>query len=264
MEKITTSIFSCYREALCIRGTQYRPEGDNLPIAVVSHGFMATQDTVKGYAKALARAGFAAFCFDFCGGSVIHGKSDGQTTQMSVLTEVQDLEAVLSYARGLSFTDENRVLLLGCSQGGFVSALTAAKKENKINRLALFYPALCIPDDARKGKMMFAKFDPAAIPETFSCGPMKLGRCYVQDVIGLDPYEQIVAFDGDVLLVHGTKDAIVPVSYSEKAFASYENRSTGSVQYVCIKNGTHGFIGRHDKQAVESLLSFALPMTERR
>lgn len=45
-------------------------------------------------------------------------------------------------------------------QRGFVSSLVAAKWKDRISKLVLFYPALCIPDDARAGKMMFAKFDP--------------------------------------------------------------------------------------------------------
>jgi len=39
--------------------------------------------------------GYLTYTFDFCGGSVIKGKSDGLTTEMSVLTEVKDLEVSL-------------------------------------------------------------------------------------------------------------------------------------------------------------------------
>ena len=47
--KINERVFTCQRDNLTIRGTEYRPEGDCLPIAVVSHGFMAFQDTVLSY-----------------------------------------------------------------------------------------------------------------------------------------------------------------------------------------------------------------------
>ena len=70
---------------------------------------------------------------------------------------------------------------------GFVSALVAAKHPGLVDRLVLLFPALCIPDDARAGKMMFAQFDPQNIPEYIHCGPMKLGRCYPADVIDMDP-----------------------------------------------------------------------------
>lgn len=88
--------FSCMRGDLTIRGTEYRPNGEKLPIAIVCHGFMANQQTVRQYTRLLAKIGYCAYCFDFCGGSVPPlGRSDGATTDMTVLTEVQDLEAVM-------------------------------------------------------------------------------------------------------------------------------------------------------------------------
>ena len=96
---MSESGFECSREGLTIRGTEYRPAGSNLPAAIVCHGFMANQSTVRHYARYLAKMGYAACCFDFNGGSVIGGKSDGKTTDMSVLTEVMDLEAVIEIGR---------------------------------------------------------------------------------------------------------------------------------------------------------------------
>ena len=125
---ITESEFSCKRDGLLIRGTEYRPAGDNLPAAIVSHGFMANQDTVRHYALHLAKQGYAAYCFDFNGGSVMGSRSEGRTTDMSVLTEVEDLEAVIDYVTQLPCVGGAGTLLMGCSQGGFVSALTAARR----------------------------------------------------------------------------------------------------------------------------------------
>ena len=101
---ITESAFSCSREGLTIRGTEYRPAGGNLQAAIVSHGCMANQDTVRHYARHLAEINHAAYCFDFNGGSVMGGKSSGKTTDMSVLTEVMDLEAVIDHVLQLPYT----------------------------------------------------------------------------------------------------------------------------------------------------------------
>lgn len=252
VEPFTESVFECKRGILTIQGTEYRPAGDNLPVAIVSHGFMAWQDTVRQYAKELARMGYCAYCFDFCGGSVMKkGKSDGATTEMSVLTEVQDLEAVIEYTQSLPYTGKE-LLLMGCSQGGFVSALVAAKHPELVSKLALFYPALCIPDDARAGKMMFAKFDPKNIPERINCGPMKLGRCYPADVIGMDPIKEILTYHGPVLIVHGTKDKIVNPDYSRRAQKAYPN-----AKLHIIEGGAHGFSKKHDAIAVVHLRRFA-------
>ena len=252
----TKTTFTCKRGSLTIRGVEYRPEGENLPIAIISHGFMANHKTVLQYVKFFAENGYAAYAYDFCGGCVIGGKSDGLTTAMSVLTEVEDLKAVIDYVTALPYTNAASLLLMGCSQGGFVSALTAAELKEKVSKLVLFYPALCIPDDARSGKMMFAKFDPNNPPEKFRCGPMKLGRQYVTDVIGMGPFEEIAPYNGDVLIVHGTKDKIVALRYAEEAEKTYASRESGSVKLHIIEKGKHAFSKKHDVIAIDHIRNF--------
>lgn len=252
-EPFTETPFSCQRGNLTIRGLEFRPEGENLPVAIVCHGFMATQDTVFPYAKELARMGYCTFTFDFCGGCAGgKGKSDGATTEMSVLTEVEDLEAVVAYAQSLPYTTQE-LLLSGCSQGGFVSALTAAKHPDMVTKLVLFFPALCIPDDARAGRMMFAKFDPNNIPDVINCGPMKLGKLYAADMIHMDPIAEIRTYPGPVLIIHGDKDKIVNVDYSRQAHEAYPN----STLHI-IEGGGHGFSKKLDVIAKSHLRRFAV------
>lgn len=259
--KILESRFTCQRDSLVIRGTEYRVQGENLPIAIVSHGFMAFQDTVRHYAKKIAEFGYVTYCFDFCGGCVAKGKSDGKTTEMSVLTEVKDLEAVIHYAKGRPYVNHQKIVLMGCSQGGFVSAITASRLKGQISKLILFYPAFCIPDDAKAGKMMFARFDPHHIPDFIQCGPMKLGKCYVEDVIDLNPYQEIKDFPGDILIVHGKKDRIVNIEYSKQAYLVYMEETkrknlTRKILFYRIKNGQHGFSKKHDAIAMIYLEHF--------
>lgn len=242
--------FYCYRDELRIYGVQYVPKGENLPILIISHGFMADCTSVKKYAETFAKKGYACFIFDFNGGG-IRSKSEGKTTDMTVYTEVKDLKTVISHAKSLPFTDASRVILMGCSQGGVVSAMTAAELGPAIAKLVLFYPALCIPDDARKGQMISAKFDPQNIPDVLSCGPMKLGRDYPACVMEKDIYEMIGGYTGPVLIVHGTKDAIVDISYSVKAHQIYADSSL-----VTVHGGGHGFLGKHDRLAVYALWQF--------
>ncbi len=71
---------------------------------------MPWQDTVKHYAILLAEMGYASYCFDFNGGSVMNNKSDGKKEDMSVLTEVKDLEAVIDYLRTLSYVNRDRII----------------------------------------------------------------------------------------------------------------------------------------------------------
>lgn len=259
---VTETAFSTTRQGLTIRGTELRPEGDRLPAAIVCHGFMATQGTVRQYAMALAEEGYAAYIFDFCGGSAAFGKSEGKTTEMSVLTEVADLEAVIAHVRSLPYVDASRLVLAGASQGGFVSALTAAKHPDAVEKLILIYPALCIPDDARRGQMMFARFDPANIPDTFLCGPMKLGRCYPEAVLRMDPFKEIAPYRGRVLLIHGTADDLVKPEYSQRAKEAYAAScpegmpQQARVQLHLIEGAGHGFNEKQDQECIAYIKAF--------
>lgn len=242
--------FIAERDHLIIRGTMYgEPQDQPKPAVILSHGFMADSSMCKDYAKLLADMGYLAFTFDFCGGG-LRGKSDGSTTDMSVLSEVRDLRAVISYVLSLPYTDQ-RVHLFGCSQGGFVSALTAVQTPEVTASLTLLYPAFCIPDDARSGQMMFAKFDPQNIPETIPCGPMKLGACYVKNVIEMEPWKEIHGYEGPVLYLQGTSDRIVDVSYARRAREEYPD-----CMYREIEGGGHMFKGKHERAAREYIRIF--------
>ena len=145
-----------------------------------------------------------------------------------------------------------RIILLGCSQGGFVSGILAAELgKEMIDRLIMFYPAVCIPDDARKGRMMFYKFDPDNIPTVLGRFPMKLGGEYARTVIGMDPYEEMKGYGGPVLLIHGTADKIVNIRYARKLREIYPD-----CKYEEIDGGGHIFKGKADEQACRVLRNY--------
>ncbi|MBP5175005.1 MAG: alpha/beta fold hydrolase [Treponema sp.] len=266
-EKICVKKFSCERDSLRIQGWMYFPKkagGEKLKPVIISHGFMANHKMCRSYAENFARWGYAAFIFDFCGGCVI-GKSEGKSTEMSVLTETEDLHSVVRYVQSLDFVNASELVLMGCSQGGFVSALLAARLQEQVKKLILFYPALCLNDDARRGKMVFAKFDPSDIPDVIQCGPMKLGKCYVEAVINMDIMKEISSYRGPVCIIHGDGDSLVKLEYSEKAIAAYRDvekkNGTGDKgllkkQLFVLQGAGHGFNKIADYHAMNIVEQF--------
>ena len=249
MPKTRSLPFTCRRDDLTIRGHLYGDPSSRKSAVILSHGFLANQSTVVPYAELIAQMGLLAFTFDFCGGG-LGGRSDGRTVDMSVLTEKQDLKAVFQAVT--AHPNVTDVSLLGCSQGGFVSAMVAKDLgATQVRSLMLFYPALCIPDDARKGSMMAYQFDPRNLPKVLGRFPMKLGAVYAQDVLTMDPYEEIRGYDGPTLLLHGTADRIVNISYARQAKDCYPN-----LTYHEIEGGEHAFRKQHDVQAREYLHAF--------
>jgi len=98
--KITKTKFSCVRDSLTIRGMQYIPEGLDLTPIIMCHGFCSSQREFIYHAEKFAKYGYAVFTFDFCGGGA-KSSSDRSTKDMSVLTEQEDLKAVIRYVQQL-------------------------------------------------------------------------------------------------------------------------------------------------------------------
>lgn len=254
--------FSCYRRDLKIRGTVFMLSGQtDVPIAIVCHEFMTNRLFSYPYAMALAKSGYVAFCFDFCGGGIVCS-SDGDSRDMSVLTEIEDLKAVIAFAKEQHYTSDEPLLLMWCSQGGLVAALTAAELPEEIGGLILQYPALMIPDAARKGEMLWMSFDPDNVLEEMRSGPMRIGRQYATDVMDIDTLPTITRYTGKVLILHGDKDTLVNISGSQAAAEAYE-AAGADVRFQIIPGGKHIFLNpEHIKMAVNTISEFAAQIME--
>ena len=229
-----------------IYGVAYVPQGssDKWPLVLCAHGLGGTYRSCVAYAEQLASHGIAAYCFDFRGGG--GSRSDGKTTEMSVMTEVADLEAILDAAKSWDFADPDKILLLGTSQGGIVSAITAARHTDEVAGLILCYPAFLVHDDVHRA---FSSLD--SVPETFSYQWITAGRIYVSDMWDYDVYAEIGNYTKPVLLMHGSSDSVVPLSYAERAAEVYSD-----VEYYVINGAGHGFNGRAFEEAAEHIFEY--------
>lgn len=197
------------------------------------------------YAEALAEHGYAVYCFDFCGGSS-GSRSDGSTLEMSVFTEQADMEAVIAMIQELEYVDNENLFLMGTSQGGAVSAITGAAHKEEIRGMVLLYPAFLLAERANE---LFQSVE--EIPDTYFFLWMEVGRAYFEPLIGYDIYEEIAAYDRDVLMIHGDADSIVPLTYSERALEVYP-----SSELKVISGGGHGFYGEDARQVIDYMLEY--------
>ncbi len=249
--------FECQRDELTIRGKEFFPDNADRRLApvIISHGFTADMTSTAKYGEFLAEQGYHAYTFDFCGGGW-NTTSDGDFHKdMTPMTEVEDLVAVMKYVVKDKTIDPDQLVLMGLSQGGFVSALTAAEYNERVHALVMYYPALCIPDDARNGDMRGIKFDPANIPDTIGEGKFQLSGEYARSVINMNVYEEIVLFDRPVLIIHGTGDDVVNYNYSKNAKRAYDKVRTPCM--IDLLDGAgHGFQGEDDKRAMDLTAEF--------
>ena len=224
-----------------IYGTLHVPEDGKRthPLVIMSHGFGGAHFPEDPLACDLAQAGYLAYGFDFCGGGLA-SKSSGDTLEMSVLTEAADLNVVMDALLAREDVDRDRVCLFGRSQGGFVSAYVAAQRSDDVRTLVMYFPAFVLQDDARARADAQGRF-----PETSDINGKVVGRAYNEDAVSFDIYDIIGAFKGKVLIIHGDADAIVPLSYSERALTCYDD-----ARLVVMPGQGHGF--REEGAAAEA------------
>ena len=165
---------------------------------------------------------------------------------MSVLTEKEDLKAVISFIKARREVAKDQLFLLGASQGGLVTTLAAKELSEDIRGLILYYPAFCIPDDWRKEYP-----DPTLIPESRDVWGMNLGSCYFKAAVSLDAYEVLEKLEQNILLLHGEKDLVVPLSYAKKAAEIGKN----VILRVLPEEG-HGFSMEAAEKAMKCTLAF--------
>jgi len=225
-----------------IFGKFYYPEdfdeSSTWPVVIMSHGFMSTHQTFeKGeWAYTFAQEGYVSYIFDFCGGSKM-SRSDGDFLDMSVMTEVSDLSAVMDYVLAQPYVNSEELFLLGASQGGLVSALTAAQRSDDVRGLMLLYPALCIVSNAHEAYPSIED-----VPEdTAEMLGVEIGSQYVTDIYDLDVMAELAGYTGNVLIIHGTADTVVPYTWSLDALNGPYAESASQLVLLTGAETVHGF-----------------------
>ena len=212
-------------------------------IAIIAHGFNGTHEYGRNYYETLGRLGYDCYTLDFPCGSV-RSKSDPNTLNMSILDEVSDLKAVVKHFRDKGY---KRIVLIGESQGGLVSALTAADLKDQVSQLVLVYPALCIPDNWRERYPR--REDIKDVTELWG---VKMGRRFFEEIHDMRPLDIVGQYRGPVLIVQGDEDQVVSMDDSRRAQQLY---AAGARLHV-IPGARHGFNPQELRQEMEQLEKF--------
>lgn len=212
-------------------GELYTPVGGpaEKPLVIMAHGFNSTYTCFYDIIPELAKDGFLCYAFDFSGGST-RSRSEGNTEDMTIFTEVQDLLDVVDMFSWMTGVDTDNIFIVGESQGGLVAAMTAARIPEKIKGVGLMYPAFSIPFSAERF------YPDRQVPDTINSMGMKLGGNYYRSMFDYDLYPDIAKYKGPVIDIHGDADRLVNKSVSDQAAEVYAN-----CEYHVIAGGDHGF-----------------------
>ena len=224
----------------------YMPNDDKKhPTVIMSHGYNGCHSDFENECMYYAQNGFAAYAIDFCGGS-IRSKSSGKSTDMTIFTEKEDLLVVFAYVSKLENVDKENIYLFGGSQGGLVTALATDEIAEQVKGMALYYPALNIPEDWRKNYKTIEE-----IPETINFWGLELGKIFFTSIREFYTFDNIGKFSKKVIIIQGDKDDIVQLSVAQRAAEHYSN-----AELVVLPNEGHGFSAAGAKTAMEKVLQF--------
>ena len=239
----------CENNGKRIYGEAYIPITDGkVPLVIHSHGMGSNHEAGASYGKKYAQRGIALYAFDFPGGSNSNNenRSDGSSTEISVLTQASDVAAILNTAKTWDFVDTDRIFLQGGSQGGLVTAIAGVQHQSEIAGLILHYPAFAMPD-AFKNRYHGE--------DEINVAGMTFGKIFAEDLLSYDVRDDISGFTKPVCIIQGSDDNIVLPSVSYEAYNSYPN-----AEYRVIEGAGHGFSGAEHDEATEYGLDFIYRM----
>ena len=118
----------------------------------------------------------------------------------------------------------------------------------------LEFPAIVLQDDSEARRRADGTF-----PEVINVMGAKLSRKYDEDATSFDLYDLLPGYPGPVLILHGDRDPIVPLRYSEKAKETFPD-----AELIVYPGQGHGFMGIARNQAKDAETAFFKAHTEER
>ena len=201
---IKTAALELEHDGLVLRGRLEVPScvpEQKVPLVILMHGARGNSrcDLYDNICLAMAARGYAMMRFDFDG----HGDSDGEFDDSTVLTELDDLKDIVSYANGFAWVSE--VFAIGHSQGGCVGTIFAGENPEAFKAVAVIDPAVNIQENCASGAL-----------------DGKASEAYVEAGKGLDIFGTVGGYNGPVCVIHGLDDTMVLPEYGKRLAESYD------------------------------------------
>jgi uncharacterized protein len=223
-----------------LRGVLHLPDVINTnkyPGVILFHGFsgnrMEPGFMFVRFSRLLAENGIASIRFDFLGS----GESDGSFTDMTFSSEADETSIIMDYFRNLDMIDENNIVLLGLSMGGALAGYLAGKRSSEIQGLVLWAPAgeMRLFIEKREREINSGE----VTGDMMDISGLRLGQDFIDDVRSLSIMEKTMEYQGEVLIIHGTGDTVVPVAVSKQYAGIFGKRA----ELVILDEADHTFQG---------------------
>jgi len=194
---------------------------DSNIMVIVCHGFTGhrNKNFLPELFEAISSKKYNVFKHDFAG----NGESEGEIGKASYFKEIDDLITVLDVLESKGY---KKFCLIGHSMGGSVSILTTTQDKRVKWLIDIAAPAY--PEKGVKKRY----FTPERVKEAyekgsaFSCHPRKKFKFYkifFEDLEKVNVPESMKKVKVPLLIIHGAKDASVPLKESKDLFILANN-----------------------------------------
>ena len=216
------------RDDVELSGILYLPDGDGpFPVVFFAGGLRAGYSYNEDIAKRLTKNGIATVLFTFAG--------EAGADELTVLTESEDLKAVIGGVRTLPEIDSNNVFLFGHSFGGLVASYVGCNYPDEIKGMILIEPAYPLKEEISGNYP-----DLSAIPES------EFSKRFIEDLYSFDIYDYMPSFKGNVIIFLGTAEG--SGGYTWPSLYAKAQEQFPSAELIYVEGADHAFmsVGRED------------------
>lgn len=227
---------------------------ERAPAVAMFHGFTGHKSEAHRLfvkvARSLCKAGFVVLRFDFRGS----GDSEGDFEDVTVPGEVSDAKRSIGFLAEQPWVDKEKIGVIGLSLGGRVAAILSSKDE-RVKFVVLYSPALGPLRDR-----FISQLSDEALKKLTSGQAVKVSEGWYLKKRFFDTLDSPVPLDVmdgikvPILIVHGSKDEVVPDETSRRAYQIVKDLNEKNDLYI-VEGGDHTFSKReHTSEVIDKTL----------
>lgn len=248
-EKITFKNSKCQKLIGVLYTDDSKVKEEGVPLVIFCHGYRSTKETSKTIplAEKITSNKLCFFAFDFSG----RGESDGKFEDTTITNYINDLKCAIDH-----FSKEYKdIIIIGSSFGGLV-VLQQASSDKRIKALALLSPVSCFPykktEEYSPEKVKEWKDKGYIYTESIRFGQMKINYGFYADGLRYNDYSVYDTIKIPVLIIHGTKDESVSISFSRNLIKHLKNN-----KFIELKDADHTYTKEEDfRRAMDEISKF--------
>ena len=240
------------------------PDGEGpFPVVVMNHGHGGGRQENGGFGKvaeALAKEGILTIRMDFPGS----GDSKEPFTEGYLSNMISDSNASLDYVLENYPADPDRLGIFGYSMGGRIALTIAGSVDNPYRAVALLAPSgnpgeeLMVPflgGQAEYDRLYAEASGDNGYAEFLTQWgqTQQLSKTWFDELLVSKPLDAISNFKGDMLIVYGDKDVVVPAEVNKAVAAAYP-----AAKVVVVPEADHGYGFYSDQPDVSALVESSI------